>query len=163
MNNEYGYCEVCGTPLEAEKKWEENTSGYGPAGREYIVTYCPECREAERLREEHKRFKEEQERLRIKEEQERERESKRLKRLEKYKKYMPKKVTAIVLTYQEAKHLYEILDKEIKQFQRTLEIDNDNVYVDELLIEKLKKAKEETDYTFKESYEFAKGKGWEKD
>lgn len=161
MINEYGYCQKCGTALKVEEKWEENYSGYGPAGRMVKYTYCPNCREEKIRKEEYKRRKKEEEERERKIEEERERQSKKIKRLEKYKKYMPKKVTAIVLTNQEAKYLFDLLDEEIKRFEKEKEIDNDNVYVGQVLIERIKKAKEETDYTLKESLEFAKKKGWE--
>lgn len=163
--NEHGYCSKCGTPLEVDfhSKWVENTSALGPAGEWIDEVYCPRCREEE---ESEKRARiEEQERIkREKERKEREkREEEKRKRLEKYKKYMPKKVTAIVLTYEESKHLQCLLQTELNQINKNKDIENDNLYIDEVLLDKVIKAKEDTDYSFKESYDFAKNKGWEKD
>lgn len=159
--NKNGYCSVCGTPLETERKWEENYSGYGPAGHYYESYYCPRCREEELRRAKAERKATEEKERRQREKEEKERQSQKMKRLEKYKKYMPKKVTAIVLTYEEAKHLRNLLQEDIKNFKE--DIENDNLYIDEVLLEKVIKAKEETDYTFKESEDYAKNKGWEKE
>ena len=163
MTAKYGYCSKCGTPLECEILWEENKSSFGPAGHNFESYYCPKCRADEKERERHKKYIEEQKRIKKEEERQREIQSKRLKRLENYKKYMPKKVTSIVLTYQEAKHLYKLLDKEYKELERKEQFEKDNIYIDEVLIEKVKKAKEETNYSYQESFEFAKQKGWEKE
>lgn len=160
MSAEHGYCHKCGTPLAVKwhAYWEENTSAIGPAGRWVDRVYCPHCKEIE---EEEKRRKEEEKRE-IEKKEEQERHSEYLKRLEKYKKYMPKKVSAIVLTYQEAKHLHSMVSKEVFNLTAKKDIKNDNLYVDKVLKDKLHKAVEETDYTYSEVGDFAEEKGWEK-
>lgn len=165
MTAEHGYCSKCGTPLEVDfhSKWVENTSALGPAGEWIDEIYCPRCREEEES-EKRARIQELERTKKEKERKEREkREAEKRKRLEKYKKYMPKKVTAIVLTYQEAKHLYDLIHKETIDFYKENEINKDEVYIDNVLLEKLLKAVNETNYSLTEADKFAKEKGWEKE
>ena len=150
-NEDLGYCPKCGTHLvegfgKTEKDWY---------GHEYHVRdiYCPHCRKEEEIK---KRIKEEQRAEKIRkqeEERKRKKEQKRQERLKKYIKYMPKKVTSIVLMTNEAEYLINLLSKERNK--------NDDPMI-EVLYKKLEKAKEDTHINLTESYNFAKEKGWEK-
>lgn len=148
-SSERKYCEKCGTLLKKEYKEETNYEG---RQRSYYILVCPTCveREFERKRiEAQKKQQEENERIaKI----EREKALKRQERLKKYIKYMPKKVTSIVLMTNEAVYLRDLLSRERNK--------SDDPMI-EVLYQKLMKAKNDTDINLTEAYEYAKEKGWE--
>lgn len=165
MIAEHGYCHKCGCALETRDVWVENRWITGPQPGSYQEeTYCPECErreQAERAQYQARREAEEQKR---KEKAEAERLRKRNERLQKYKKYLPKKVTSIVLFTEEAALLKNLVNKEIRRVTQGQEdLDVDALCVYQVLSDKLYKADLDTRRSDREAEELAIRKGWEKE